>query len=143
MTATRSKKEEAIYRKHLQKADKTVCAFCAVKDGGDQFVAGTKHFKIIRNIFPYSLWDGQKVDDHLMITPRQHTDSLVDLTPKEKSEYVDLLAQYEKDGYNIYARAPGSAIKSIFHQHTHLIKTSGASRRFVLLIRKPYFRFVR
>lgn len=143
MTATRSKKEELTYRKHLQKADKSTCAFCTVNEGDDQFVEGTKFFKIIKNIFPYSLWDGQKVEDHLMITPRQHTDSLVDLASKEKAEYVDLLAKYEKVGYNIYARAPGSAIKSIFHQHTHLIKTSGTSRRFVLLIRKPYFRFVR
>jgi diadenosine tetraphosphate (Ap4A) HIT family hydrolase len=143
MTATRSKKEEASYRRHLKTVDRNVCAFCSVDEDSDQFVEGTKYFKILKNIFPYSLWDGQRVVDHLMITPRQHTDSLDTLSLHEKADYVDLLAKYEKNGYNIYARAPQSAIKSIFHQHTHLIKTAGTPRRFVLLVRKPYFRFVR
>jgi len=143
MTATRSRKEEKIYKKHLKSTNRNDCAFCIIKKGNRQLVEETNNFKIIKNIFAYSLWDGQKVTDHMMITPKKHTDSLANMQPKEKIEYVDLVEKYEKLGYNIYSRAPSSAIKSIAHQHTHLIKTEGDSKRFIFLLRKPYIRIVR
>jgi diadenosine tetraphosphate (Ap4A) HIT family hydrolase len=143
MTATRSRREEKSYKKYLKTAQRNTCAFCVIKKNNHQLVTTTSHFKIITNIFPYSLWDGQKVISHLMITPKRHTDSLSNMKPDEKVEYVDLIEQYEYQGYNIYARAPSSSVKSIIHQHTHLIKTDGKTRRFVFLIRKPYFRIVR
>lgn len=142
MTATRSRKEEKEYSKHLKSVNRAGCAFCPIKKGDNQFVEGTNSFKIIRNIFAYSLWDGQKVTDHMMITPKKHTDSLANMKPAEKIEYVNIVEKYEKLGYNIYSRAPSSAIKSIVHQHTHLIKTEGDSKKFVMLLRKPYIRIV-
>jgi ATP adenylyltransferase len=143
MTATRSRKEEKVYKKYLKMTDHSICSFCPIKAGEDQFVEETKNFKIIKNIFAYSIWDGQKVVDHLMVTPKKHTDSLAAMAPAEKIEYVDIIEKYESQGYNIYSRAPASAIKSIPHQHTHLIKTEGDSKRFVFLLRKPYIRIVR
>lgn len=143
MTAQRSRREELTYKKHLSRVDRTVCAFCAIQDHHPQWVKDTKYFKVIKNIFPYSLWDGQKVVDHLMVTPKKHTDSLSAMKSAQKVEYVDLIEEYEHMGYNIYARAPTSVIKSIQHQHTHLIKTAGRPRGFVFLMRKPYFRFHR
>lgn len=143
MTATRSRREEHKYKKHLSEVDKSVCAFCAIRDHDSQWVAETKYFKVIKNIFPYSLWDSQNVVDHLMVTPKNHTDSLSAMKPAQKVEYVDLIEKYELKGYNIYARAPASIIKSIKHQHTHLIKTSGRPKGFLFFLRKPYFRFHR
>lgn len=142
MTATRSRKEEKDYKKYLKTINHTDCVFCVIKKGNEQLVEETKNFKVIKNIFAYSLWDGQAVTDHMMITPKKHSDSLANMRPKEKVEYVDLIEKYEKLGYNIYARAPSSVIKSVIHQHTHLIKTEGSSKRLVLLLRKPYFRIV-
>jgi diadenosine tetraphosphate (Ap4A) HIT family hydrolase len=77
-----------------------------------------------------------------MIVPKKHTDSLGTLKASDKVEYVDLLAKYEAKGYNVYARPPRSTSKSIAHQHTHLIQLDGKQRRFVLLLRKPYIRFI-
>jgi diadenosine tetraphosphate (Ap4A) HIT family hydrolase len=124
----------------MKDADSSVCRFCTIKPAEDQFISATKFFNVIKNAFPYSIWDSQRVTDHLMITPKQHTDNLDVLEGAAQQEYVMLLAKYEKLGYNIYARAPSSTIKTVVHQHTHLIKTDKKTIRAVLLLRKPYIR---
>ena len=78
-----------------------------------------------------------------MIVPKKHTDTLSDLTRDEAVEYVDLLGSYESKGYNVWARAAQSTIKSVVHQHTHLIKSAGKAHRFIFFIRKPYLRLIK
>ena len=117
------------------------CVFCNLDEKNEQFVSETKYFKIVRNIFGYSLWDSQRVADHLMIVPKKHTDSLNDLPKEAAVEFVGLLGQYEAKHYNVYARASSSVMKTVVHQHTHLIKPSGKPRKLVFLWRKPYIRF--
>jgi len=140
MSAYRSRNEYLKYKRYLEGVGSDHCVFCVIKPGSDQLVKETKHFKVIVNIFPYSLWDGQRVVEHLLVAPKIHTDSLIDLDDKQKAEYVDILQDYEVRGYNIYARAPISSIKTVIHQHTHLIQTEGSARRFLVLLRKPSFR---
>lgn len=90
------------------------------------------------------MWDGQGVLDHLMIVPKAHTDKLGGLSEQAAIEYLQLIDRYETKGYNLYARAPGSTVKTVVHQHTHLILLDGQDRRFVLALRKPfYIRFSR
>lgn len=139
----RSSKLERVYRKHIKHIDSSVCTFCEIDEGHEQFVESTKYFKIVKNRFPYSLWDAQGVSEHLMIVPRAHISSLSELDDMAKIEFVDILQDYEKRGYNIYARAPQSIMKSIVHQHTHLIKPVGPVKKFVLTIRKPLIRIIR
>lgn len=143
MTAPRSPRQEKAYKKHHRTVDPTVCAFCVIDETSDQFVEGTNFFKIIKNIFPYSIWDQQDVVDHLMVVPYRHTDNLGSMATEEKVEYVDILEKYEKQGYNVYARAPVSVIKTVVHQHTHLIKTSGPPKTFILSVTKPLIRIAR
>lgn len=95
MTVPRSRKEVRLHRKYRSKVDKSVCVFCSIKKGDKQFIAETTSFKIIRNSFPYSLWDDQRVVDHLMILPKQHTDSLSDLTASQATEFLRLVSEYE------------------------------------------------
>lgn len=140
MSTTRSRKEHKLYKRYLKTTDKSVCNFCAIQTGSDQLIEQTEYFKVLQNIFPYSIWDGLSVVDHLMITPIQHTDNLGGMQPDQKTEFVDLVARYEAHGYNIYARTPASKIKSVAHQHTHLIKTEGKPKRLIFLLLKPYFR---
>lgn len=143
MTATRSRKEERHYKRYLRNNPDSDCAFCKInKKEHQQFVEETASFKVIRNIFKYSIWDGQQVVDHLMVVPKRHTDSLANLSDKQAAELVKIIGKYEKRGFNVYARAPTSPIKSIVHQHSHLIKTAGASKRFIFLLRRPYIRIV-
>lgn len=138
MSATRSRKEEKTYKEYLKTVPKGICVFC--EGLNQEIVDDAKLFKVIRNIFGYSIWDGQKAVDHLMIVPKMHTDSIAHFTDEMALEMHKLISKYEQLGYNIYARAPQSAIKSVVHQHTHLIKTEGASKKFILLNRKPYLR---
>ncbi len=139
----RSSKLEKLYRKHQKKNLVVSCSFCEIDEGHEQFVEGLRFFKIIKNRYPYTFWDGQDVIEHLMLVPRKHADQLAFASDEEKLEYVDTLSRYEKNGYNIYARAPQSIMKSITHQHTHFIKPGGPIRRFVLAIRKPLIRIIR
>ena len=143
MTATRSTAEERRYQR-LRKQDAGAdCPFCAIHSGHEQFVDETEHFRIILNRTPYSLWDSQGVVDHLMIVPKKNIDRLSGLPKAAMAEYTKILGNYEDQGYNIYARSPGSKTKSVIHQHTHLIKLSGRKTKFLLMAKKPYIRISR
>lgn len=139
MTATRSTKEEHQYSRHRKSHHDSKCPFCQIEEGHKQYVEETDNLKVIHNRTPYSIWDGQGVVDHLMIVPKMHTDSLKDLGDDAAVEFMKLLSNYESRGYNVYARAPTSSVKSVVHQHTHLIKLDGHNKRFVLMLRKPYY----
>jgi len=143
MPINRSRKVQAAYDDYSRTADPAVCAFCAAKKGDDQLVEEYTYFKVLKNNFGYSMWDGQDVADHLMVVPKEHTDSLAGMTADQKVEYVDIITAYESRGYDIYARAPHSPMKSVVHQHTHLIKpAAGKPKRFLLYVDKPYIRWM-
>jgi diadenosine tetraphosphate (Ap4A) HIT family hydrolase len=141
MTASRSRKQESEYRAYRKKRKPNEdCQFCSISSSSNVLIETTEHFRVIKNRFPYSMWDGHKVIDHLLVIPKKHTDTLNDLTDAEAGEYMRLISAYENDGYSVYARAPGSKTKSIVHQHTHLLKASPKTIRGVLFLQKPYFR---
>lgn len=142
MTAMRSRKHKRLYKKYLRSLKPTdECIFCALNMGDTQYISETTHFKVVRNRFPYDLWDTQPVIDHLMLVPKQHTDTLKNLTAEESKEYIEQISEFESLGFNIYARTPGSIMKSVTHQHTHLIKVEPTSRRrIVITTRRPFIR---
>lgn len=139
MTAQRSTKEEHLYSRKRTQELGGGCVFCAIAKGHPQYVSETKHLKVIRNQTPYSLWDGQGVLDHLMIVPKQHTNKLGDLSGDAAKEFFALVEQYEEQNYNLYARSVHSTVRSIPHQHTHLIKLDGKQRKFLMMVRKPWY----
>lgn len=143
MTAPRSRHQQLKYDRYQKTTDKTVCVFCDVKKDEPRFIEATSHFLVIRNAFPYSLWDNQGVSDHLMITPKMHTSNLGDISDAEKIEFFNLLEKYEAKGYNFFARSPHSKMKSVPHQHTHLIKPEAGMKRFVFALNKPYIRIAK
>ncbi len=91
---------------------------------------------VVCNIFPYDVWDTSTVKDHLMIVPKRHVDSVSHFKRTEQTEFMALLGKYEAKGYSVYARAPTNKMKSVTHQHTHLIKL-GPKVRNLLYIEKP------
>src|SRR5688572_30438179 len=113
----RSRKEEQRYSRYLSTVSKDICVFC--HNDREECIEETEYFKVIRNVFRYSIWDGQTVVDHLMIIPKLHVDALARLPAGHIMEFYTLMGGYELQGYNIYARAPVSAIKTVAHQHTH------------------------
>lgn len=141
----RSRAEIMEWRREMRRLRKenkhTTCVFCAVDPSEERFVRQTRHFFVIKNIFPYSQWDGHDVTDHLLIVPKIHTDRLSSLDAEAAEEYLNLVGEYEVQGYNFYGRAPHSKRKSIEHQHTHLIQIDGRHRNLLIYSQKPYIRF--
>lgn len=133
------------YRRNAKKYDAhtaTVCPFCEVADW--QLVEETADALIVRNHYPYDIWEFRKVTDHLMVVPRRHASSLSELSKEQRSAIMEYIAQYEKRGYNIYSRSHRSLLKSVpKHQHTHLIATEPHRAKIVLYLRKPYWLFRR
>lgn len=140
--SVRSRKEVRQYKRYSKAKPVTTCQFCTVTTDKKEYAGETKHFWILNNIFPYSFWDSQDVKEHLLIAPKKHTDTISSFMTEESAEFMDLLKKYEASGYNIYARAPQSAIKTVEHQHTHLIKPGGKIRKFVLYVKKPHLRVI-
>lgn len=118
----RSPEVQAAYDDFIQGADDT-CGFCHV---GQQLVRAYEAQLVIKNLFPYSIWDHGPVKDHLMIIPKRHLLSLSEQTEEEKIEYVNIISEYETKGYSIYARAPQNTARSVAHIHTHLILLESA-----------------
>ena len=81
-----------------------------------------------------------EVTDHLLLIPKRHAKSLAELNSKERTDHINIMAEYEAKGYNIYARGANSIMRSVAkHQHTHLIKIkNGKKAWFSLFLRKPY-----
>lgn len=100
------------------------CEFCNLTNDSTQVLKRYEYFWFVANIFPYDMWDGYRVLEHMMFVPIRHVDSLSDFSKAEQLEYVRLLVTLEKLGYSVYARSAGSKSKSIAHQHTHLMKLS-------------------
>lgn len=125
-------------RRKQNKHPVTNCILCEVDEVDQSFVSKSKYFKIVRNRFPYAIWDYQRVVDHVMLVPLKHTDNLAALSKEARLEFVDLISKYESTGYHVYARATHSDTKSIAHQHTHLIKGHGPTSKMTFYWLKPY-----
>lgn len=94
---------------------------------------------VIPNRVFYDIFEGRRVIDHLMITPKRHVETLKDFTKEEKVEMMDIAGEYEAKGYNVYARGMGSITRSVKHQHTHLLKIDNDRKaKLYLYIGKPY-----
>jgi diadenosine tetraphosphate (Ap4A) HIT family hydrolase len=132
----RSRKLHQAYLKHRKTHPSKECVFC--NPDPVQVVEDSSRVYVIRNIFPYDLWDFKQVHDHLMIVPKHHVDAIGNLTKAEQADFMEMLSKYEAKGYNYYGRASNNPIKSITHQHTHLIKTDGPNRKFAVYLKKPY-----
>ena len=111
------------YKKYREenKANKKPCVFCELDDAVNTIYEETERFQVIGNIFPYDIWDGYVVKEHLLIIPKKHTETVADFNGVELREYASLLAKYEAAGYSIYARSPQNKRKTVPHEHTHLL----------------------
>lgn len=130
------------YRKTLKQyktaPKSTECPFCESAHK-ETAVKETKHALVIKNKFGYDLWEFRDVVEHLLIIPKRHAASLAELAKDELAEIMSIIAEYEQNKYNVYARALGSVQRTVpAHQHTHLIKTTDTKPKGVLFTQKPY-----
>ena len=102
----RDKETQKRYQQHVsQKPTDTPCEFCILKRDDGQVLGDAGTFWLVNNIFPYTIWDNFYVDEHLMLVPKRHVDSIGKLSSDELETYGTLLAQYEEAGYSVYGRA--------------------------------------
>lgn len=136
------------YRKSRQSYDqklrsdtlKNSCTFCSDTTMASKKIAETDFAVIVPNRTRYDLWEGHAVAEHYLVVPKVCVSSLADLpSDAARLDIMNVIAHYEKQGFNVYARAVGSPRRSVTHQHTHLIKfTDQPRRKAVLYIEKPY-----
>ena len=120
-----------------RRAASVTCPFCAPETLANALVT-TDAYYIVPNLTKYDLWESHDVEHHLMIIPRRHVESLADLDNHEMLEIMKKIADYEHNGYSVYARGVGFSMRSVKHQHTHLIKASNTHPRLTIFMRKPY-----
>lgn len=141
----RSRKEAKNYLRYMRSLRErgNPCQFCEMSEDDKKVLTTTKHFLVVRNLIPYTFWDDHSVTDHLLVLPRKHTDTIQDFSDEAALEYFRLIADYEQQGYSIYARPPRAATKSVAHQHTHLIKISPRMQKIVIYLQKPHIRVMK
>lgn len=136
---SRARKSHKKYIKHRKYDPHKDCVFCSQDPSRlGKIHEDHKDCYVIENLFPYDIWDGCDVDDHLMVVPKKHTDSLSGLSKQAKSSIMEVVARYEARGYSIYARAPNNLTKSIVHQHTHLVKVGPRRKKILIYLYKPH-----
>jgi len=138
----RNRTHQKAYNIYRRNKPSSACQFCEFTTDLDHVLEGHPLFWIVRNLFPYHIWDGSRTGEHLLIVPKRHIDSIADFTHEEREEYMDLLADYESRGYSTYTRAPSSGRKTVAHQHTHLIQV-GDSIKAQLFIQTPHINITR
>lgn len=129
-------KIELKYRKWKQKVKASHCIFC--DPPRYKIVQELKRFYILKNDFPYAIWDYRKVIDHVMMVPKKHVNKISKLSADSKEEYINTLSEFEENGYNLYTRTDSNKSKSVEHFHTHLIKTGGQPFASMVYQREPY-----
>lgn len=115
------------------------CDFCKIDQTKDVAVLETEYAYVIPNRIFYDIWELHNVTDHLLVLPKRHVHSLSELTDEEKLDIMKILSMYEGKEYNVYARAKASVRRSVFHQHTHLIKIDNTHQPHAsFFVRKPW-----
>jgi diadenosine tetraphosphate (Ap4A) HIT family hydrolase len=130
----RNRKSHKRYDKHNQVG----CPFCESYKK-PRLIKATTHAQVVKSDFPYDFWEGKDVLEHLMVLPKRHVASLQELKDEELLDVMKLIAEYEADNYNVYARGVANATRSVVHQHTHLIKATNTEPKMYIYIPKPYF----
>jgi ATP adenylyltransferase len=115
------------------------CVFCAALTGTDAdpliVFRGSSAF-VILNLFPYN-------NGHLMVVPNRHIASLVDATPDELTEMMDLTRRAEialreafaPQGMNMglnLGKAAGAGI--LEHLHLHVIPRWAGDTNFMTVV---------
>jgi ATP adenylyltransferase len=115
------------------------CVFCDAQTTGDAeplVVFRGPHCFVILNLFPYN-------NGHLLVVPNRHIASLVDATPEELSEMIELTRRSEialveafsPHGMNMginLGKAAGAGI--LEHLHLHIVPRWNGDTNFMTVV---------
>lgn len=136
--SNRSRKNWREYITYTRKAQLRDCEFCSFSLEQEHVLKSYPEFWLVRNLFPYDVWDTNGIKDHLLLVPKRHVDSIGHFNKKEQISYATIVGEYDLKGYISYARPAGSNNKSVPHQHTHFMKLDGRRKKFLLYFKKPH-----
>lgn len=103
----------------LQYGSEGPCPFC--NDATRNLVAEHEGLYVLRNNFPYEVYDGRGVKEHLMIVPKKHSPQFSDFSDQVIKEYWRVLSEYHASGYSSMTRSATDSGRSVpGHLHTHL-----------------------
>jgi diadenosine tetraphosphate (Ap4A) HIT family hydrolase len=129
--------------KHYDKANandklREECTFCT-KETRQKVINENETMFIVSNRVSYDLFEGLRINDHLLIIPKRHIEHLQELTVQEKQDFAELLTRYEGEGYSFYGRGITNINRSVKHQHTHLLKIDDKKKTHLqFYLDKPY-----
>lgn len=133
------RKTRLSYKKYNHEdTKKPICTLCA-DDNKSRIINENDSMFVLPNRVSYDIFEGMRVLEHLMIVPKNHRESLAEFTERERIDFMTLASYYESQGYTILARGKGSHMRSVNHQHTHLLKLDNQKARVYFYLRKPYF----
>ncbi len=132
------RKSLKIYESH-RKSDtsKSDCTLCPGRNVGKILHQGNTMY-VLKNRVMYDIFDGRRVEDHLLVMPLLHKSRIADFTDEERLELTTIVSKYEALGYNFYGRGVDSPTRSVKHQHTHLIKLAPTKPKYIIVVNKPY-----
>lgn len=113
------------------------CTLCLERNRDTVVYMGSTMY-VVKNRVQYDMFEGRRVEDHLLVMPKLHKESAADFTDDERQELMIIIGEYEGKGYNFYGRGVGSLTRSVKHQHTHLIKLVPKRPKFIVVVNKPY-----
>ena len=128
------------FHKYKSRQGSKSCPFCG-QDTISSAIFENDLIYIAPNLTQYDLWELHDVENHLLIIPKRHVETLSELSSAERLAIMDQAAKYEAMGYSVYARGFGFVKRSVKHQHTHLLKVTDKKPRFAIFIRSPYYLF--
>lgn len=103
----------------LEFGDDLPCPFCRLNNR--EIVEELGEMLVLRNNFPYEVYDGRGIKEHLMIVPRRHLANFQDFTDEEFEAYWRLQSKYHVRGYSSMTRSAIDVHRSVpSHLHTHL-----------------------
>lgn len=134
------KTRKSYHQKLRDDTARNTCTFCYDDLMPSRLIEESDHARVIHNRTHYDLWEGRYVAEHYLVVPKLCVGSLNELPDDAaRLDIMNIIAAYEQQGFNVYARAVGSPLRSVRHQHTHLIKFSTKPHpKYTLYMEKPY-----
>jgi diadenosine tetraphosphate (Ap4A) HIT family hydrolase len=124
----------------LASRDKSIkrdCPFCELSPY-EEVVKQNSTMRVLYNRVKYDSFEGIPAKAHFMIVPKNHRTKISEFTEREKNDYLELIEEYEDQGYSFYGRGLANGERSQPHLHTHVLELKGRRTRFLLYIRRPY-----
>lgn len=118
----RTKEIEDKYQKFLKTISEDYCPFCKNLDK-ESIVLKFSNWIVVKNSFPYNIFEDEKVLDHLLFTPIRHVSCMEDLTWLEQNDFWHISEKLPNfiEYVLIRNKIKDQSVKG--HLHFHLLKT--------------------